>query len=124
MRIRKPVAVRTPDPVEFAQTACLRYVDDTKPGITRTRSGKVVGYIHPSGKVLAGKKLADHDEYLRILALAIPPAWTDVWLCADRRGHSQATGRDARGRKQYRYHPKWREIRDGNKYEKMIAFAE
>ena len=124
MRIRKPVAVLTPDPVESAQNAGLRYVDDTKPGITRRRNGKGFVFIHPSGKVLAGKKLPDHDEYLRILSLAIPPAWTDVWICPDPRGHIQATGRDARGRKQYRYHPKWRETRDGNKYEKMIAFAE
>jgi DNA topoisomerase-1 len=94
-------------------------VDDTKPGIRRQRSGKGFIYIHPSGK-----KLEDHDEYLRILSLAIPPAWTEVWICPDPQGHIQATGRDARGRKQYRYHPRWREVRDGNKYEKMIAFAQ
>jgi DNA topoisomerase-1 len=124
MRLPKPVAVLTPDPVESAQNAGLRYVDDTKPGITRKRKGKGFVFVHPSGKVLAGKRLEYHDEYLRILSLAIPPAWTDVWICPDPRGHIQATGRDARGRKQYRYHPKWRETRDGNKYEKMIAFAQ
>ena len=113
-----------PGPVEAARGAGLRYVDDARPGIRRRRSGTGFIFIHPGGRRLEGKRLEDHDEYLRILSLAIPPAWTEVWICPDPRGHLQATGRDARGRKQYRYHPRWREVRDGNKYEKMIAFAE
>ena len=118
------VEALVPDPVESAKEAGLRYVDDTKPGITRVRKGKGFVYVRPDGTKLEGKKLEQHDDYLRILALAIPPAWTDVWICPDPRGHIQATGRDARGRKQYRYHAKWREVRDGNKYDKMISFAQ
>src|SRR5207247_11340785 len=66
----------------------------------------------------------DRHELRRIRSLAIPPAWTDVWICPRPNGHIQATGRDSRGRKQYRYHPRWREVRDETKYDRMIAFAE
>jgi DNA topoisomerase-1 len=102
-----------------ARAAGLRYVSDTDPGITRHRSGS--GFVYNSA---SGKKITDHDEFLRIKALVIPPAWTDVWICPYANGHIQAVGRDARGRKQYRYHTSWREARDNAKYHKMIQFAE
>jgi DNA topoisomerase-1 len=95
----------------------LRYVTDRSPGIRRLRSGRGFRYIGPDGSI------RDRDEIARIRALAIPPAWTDVWISADPRGHLQAVGRDARGRKQYRYHPKWRVGRDNDKYVHMLAFA-
>ena len=107
-----------PDSVESARAAGLRYTADTKPGIRRQLNGKGFTYIGVDGRVIR-----DPAELLRIKALVIPPAWTDVWVCPDPRGHLQATGRDARGRKQYRYHLKWREVRDETKYERMIAFA-
>src|SRR3712207_809212 len=107
------------DPVESAKAAGLRYVTDTGPGITRKRAGKSFSYIGPDGK-----PIRNPDERERIKSLGIPPAWTEVWICPDPRGHIQATGRDAKGRKQYRYHPKWREARDETKYERMIAFAQ
>lgn len=107
-----------PNPVESARAAGLRYTADTKPGIRRERTGKEFNYLTPDGRVVR-----DPAELLRIRSLVIPPAWTEVWICQDPRGHLQATGRDARGRKQYRYHPKWRVARDGTKYERMIAFA-
>jgi DNA topoisomerase-1 len=107
------------NPVESAKAARLRYVADTTPGIRRVRSGRGFRYVHPDGTVLR-----DQDELRRIRSLAIPPAWTDVWISPFPNGHLQATGRDARGRKQYRYHPRWREVRDETKYGKMIAFAE
>src|SRR5687768_14018018 len=86
-----------------ARQAGLHYVSDRQPGIRRMRRGKSFRYV--DGR---GKPLRDPDEVYRIRKLAIPPAWTDVWICPDPRGHIQATGRDARGRKQYRYHPRWR----------------
>src|SRR5688500_15352585 len=106
------------DPVESAKSAGLRYVSDTSSDITRRRKGSAFAYYLPGGK-----PLKDHDHLARIKSLAIPPAWTDVWICPDERGHLQAVGRDARGRKQYRYHPKWREVRDETKYGRMIAFV-
>ena len=109
----------TLDPVEAAKEAGLRYVTDEKPGITRRKRGDKWNYICPDGK-----PLRDHNEIVRINRLAIPPAYTDVWICPNPQGHLQVTGRDARGRKQYRYHPRWREARDANKYEKMIAFGQ
>ena len=89
------------------------------PGIRRIGSTHRVRYVDVSGRTIA-----DRSVLQRIRALAIPPAWTDVWICADPRGHLQATGRDARGRKQYRYHPRWREVRDEVKYGRLIAFAQ
>lgn len=106
------------DPVESAKAAGLRYVSDEMPGITRKKTGKHFAFYAPGGA-----KIADKSEIARIKALAIPPAYTDVWICPIANGHIQATGRDARGRKQYRYHKRWREVRDENKYNKMIAFA-
>jgi DNA topoisomerase-1 len=106
------------DPVLSARAAGLRYVSDTKLGISCKRTGRSWSYTAPDGQTIR-----DRDTRDRIKSLGIPPAWTDVWICPDPRGHLQATGRDAKGRKQYRYHPKWREVRDENKYEHMIEFG-
>jgi DNA topoisomerase-1 len=107
------------DPIESAQAAGLRYVSDTTPGIRRRRSGSGFSYVAPDGKVIR-----DAAEISRIRSLAIPPAYTDVWISPTANGHIQATGRDARGRKQYRYHPKWREKRDETKFGRVLAFSE
>lgn len=107
------------DPVASAKAAGLRYVTDEIPGITRVARGKHFVYIAPDGQ-----EIADEKELARIKALAVPPAYADVWICPIPNGHLQATGRDARGRKQYRYHKRWREIRDETKYGRMIAFAQ
>jgi DNA topoisomerase-1 len=96
----------------------LRYVDDSRPGYTRTWKNGAFVYFNTQGN-----PLSDDADIKRINALAIPPAYTNVWICPDSRGHLQATGRDARGRKQYRYHPHWRETRDATKYERMLAFG-
>ena len=96
----------------------LHYVDDTQPGIRRKRLRGKFCYFDA-----AGQRISDADEIKRLNALAVPPAYTDVWICADPQGHLQATGRDARGRKQYRYHPRWREVRDGDKYSRLLAFG-
>ena len=106
------------DPVEAARAAHLRYVSDTRPGITRERAGEGWSYRTPDGAIVE-----DEKELARIRALAIPPAWSDVWICRHANGHLQATGRDAKGRKQYRYHPRWRTTRDETKYERMIIFG-
>lgn len=106
------------DPQDAAISAGLVYVSDTEPGIRRRRAGKGFSYRGPDGKTVKDKEMLD-----RIRSLAIPPAYTDVWICADPDGHIQATGRDARGRKQYRYHPRFREVRDSTKYERMLDFA-
>ena len=107
------------DPVIVAKAAGLRYVSDTSPGIRRKRVGKNFSYIG-----LDGKPIHEQEELKRIRSLGIPPAWTNVWICPRPNGHIQATGRDAKGRKQYRYHPRWREVRDETKYSRMIAFGE
>jgi DNA topoisomerase-1 len=101
-----------------AQDAGLRYVSDQSPGIQRRRAGRGFSYRDP-----AGTPVTDRETLARIRALAIPPAWTDVWICPSERGHLQATGRDARGRKQYRYHRAFRERRDEDKFGRMIQFA-
>ena len=106
------------DPAQSAHEAGLRYVSDTQPGIRRQRAGKGFRYYGRDGDVIR-----DAAVLRRILSLAIPPAWRAVWICADPRGHIQATGRDARGRKQYRYHPRWRAARDETKYHRMVAFG-
>lgn len=111
-------AQETTDPAGSAKAAGLRYVTDEMPGIRRKLSGKHFTFFDPQGK-----KITNDDEVKRIRALAVPPAYTDVWICPNAHGHLQATGRDARGRKQYRYHKRWREIRDDTKYGRMIAFA-
>jgi DNA topoisomerase-1 len=96
----------------------LHYIDDTQPGIARKKLRGRFSYFDPDGK-----RITDPDQIKRINALAVPPAYTDVWICADPRGHLQATGRDARGRKQYRYHPRWREVRDADKYSRLRDFG-
>ncbi|WP_248740583.1 DNA topoisomerase IB [Pseudomonas sp. MWU12-2029] len=96
----------------------LHYVDDTQPGLTRKKLRGKFCYFDATGQ-----RIRDPDEIKRINALAVPPAYTDVWICADPRGHLQATGRDARGRKQYRYHPRWREVRDADKYSRLREFG-
>jgi DNA topoisomerase-1 len=107
------------DPVASAEEAGMRYVTDASPGIRRRRAGRGFSYIGPDGE-----RIEDAEHVAWIKSLAIPPAWTDVWICTSRRGHLQATGRDARGRKQYRYHPDWRAVRDEAKYGRMIAFGQ
>lgn len=107
------------DPPAAAKAAGLRYVNDNKPGIRRERANDGFRYFDAKGETVD-----DEDTLRRIKSLAIPPAWTDVWICPRETGHLQATGRDARGRKQYRYHAKWREVRDEVKYERMIKFGE
>ncbi|MFP3585140.1 DNA topoisomerase IB [Paraburkholderia sp. SIMBA_055] len=96
----------------------LRHADDSKPGYTRKREKEGFAYFD-----VEGKRIEDEAEIQRINSLAIPPAYEDVWICPDPRGHIQATGRDVRGRKQYRYHPRWRETRDADKYERMAEFG-
>jgi DNA topoisomerase-1 len=103
---------------EAAQEIGLRYVSDRRPGITRLARDKHFIYRAPGGK-----RLGDAATLARIKRLAIPPAWTNVWICPYGNGHIQATGRDPRGRKQYRYHARWREQRDENKFERMLGFA-
>lgn len=105
-------------PRDIAKAAGLHYSDDTKPGITRSRRGKGFSYRDAKGAVIA-----DPAERARLASLAIPPAWTDVWISPDPKGHVLATGRDVRGRKQYRYHPKWRSERDADKFDRMAPFA-
>jgi DNA topoisomerase-1 len=106
------------DPEESAHVAGLRYVSDHQPGIARLKHGDSFRYVGSDGKAVH-----DGSVLARIKSLVIPPAWTDVWICRQANGHLQATGRDARGRKQSRYHPRWREVRDETKYEHMTEFA-
>ncbi|MGE8407278.1 MAG: DNA topoisomerase IB [Pseudomonas sp.] len=98
--------------------AGLHYVDDSAPGITRRKLRGKFAYFDPQGQ-----RIRDPANVARINALAVPPAYTSVWICPDPNGHLQATGRDARGRKQYRYHPRWREVRDADKYASLLAFG-
>jgi DNA topoisomerase-1 len=107
------------DPADSAEAAGLRYVTDTAPGITRRKAGRGFRYLDAGGK-----PVRDAATLARIRSLAIPPAYTDVWICSSPRGHIQATGRDARGRKQYRYHPRWRDVRDETKFGRMLAFSD
>jgi DNA topoisomerase I len=106
------------DPKDAAESAGLRYVSDDQPGIRRRKSGKGFTYTQPDGT-----KLSDPQVVKRIRSAAIPPAWTDVRICPFADGHIQATGRDAKGRKQYRYHPLFREVRESTKYEHVVAFG-
>lgn len=107
------------DPQDVAEDAGLRYVSDDQPGYTRKLKGKQFQFFDTAGKLIR-----DETRVLRIRRLAIPPAYTRVWICPTANGHIQATGRDARGRKQYRYHEKWREARDENKYDRMVIFGD
>jgi DNA topoisomerase-1 len=107
------------DPKDAAESAGLRYVSDARPGIKRKKAGTGFTYTRADGS-----KLTEPDVLNRIAVLAIPPAWSDVWICSFTDGHIQATGRDAKGRKQYRYHPRFREVRESTKYEHVVAFAD
>jgi len=106
------------DPEMSAKEAGLQYVDPSRPGITRHRAGKGFFYRNPNGDRIADRKVLD-----RISKIVIPPAWTEVWICPSPNGHVQAVGRDAKGRRQHRYHPRWREVRDETKYERMLSFG-
>jgi DNA topoisomerase-1 len=108
-----------PDPASDARAQGLRYVSDAKPGLTRRRYGKAFAFFDQRGD-----RIRDAKTVARIKALAIPPAWRDVWICPHANGHLQATGFDAKGRKQYRYHADWRALREDNKFGHMLAFAE
>lgn len=118
-----PQSKRDPEPTptsrEAARSAGLVYVDDNMSGLSRRRQGSGFSYRRPDGGVVRDRKA--HE---RIRALAIPPAWTEVWICRDPRGHLQATGRDARKRKQYRYHPDWAAVRGDGKFGRIVAFGE
>jgi DNA topoisomerase IB len=105
--------------VRRARLRKLRYASDSEPGIIRRRAGRGFVYLDANGA-----RVRDEATLSRIRALAIPPAYVDVWICADRTGHLQATGRDARGRKQYRYHPAWQHSRDAKKYRRLLRFGQ
>jgi len=107
------------DPVAAAKIAGLRYVSDADPGIRRKRAGRSFSYTG-----LDGRPIRDRETLARIKSLAIPPAWTEVWICPHADGHIQASGRDDKGRKQYRYHARWRAVRDETKYHRMLAFGQ
>ena len=113
-----PVTLVEADAPTVARSAGLRYVNDGAPGIARLPDGKSFRYVDASGK-----DIEDEATLARVRALVIPPAWTDVWICKHENGHLQATGRDAKSRKQYRYHARWRNLRDEVKYERMISFG-
>ncbi|WP_394836452.1 DNA topoisomerase IB [Pendulispora rubella] len=104
--------------LDAAKAAGLRYVSDSSPGIRRVRCGKGARYVAPDGSAVR-----DPEMLRRIRGLVIPPAWSKVWIARIANAHIQATGRDAKGRKQYIYHPRWREVRDESKYDKLVAFA-
>jgi DNA topoisomerase I len=116
--VRAAAAPMSSTPQEAAKAAQLRYVSDARPGIRRRRAGEGFTYVDANGDTVT-----DEATLARIKALAIPPAWTDVWICSIAYGHLQASGRDAKGRKQYRYHARWRKVRDENKYSRMAAFG-
>lgn len=109
---------QTGTPEADVEAAGLTYVSDQDPGLRRVKSGAGFGYRDATGAPVDDEKTLD-----RIRQLAIPPAWTDVWVCPSARGHIQATGRDVKGRKQYRYHDGWRRVRDGGKFDRVIAFG-
>jgi DNA topoisomerase-1 len=114
----EPVAALPDDAVETARQVGLRYVSDNMPGITRKPTKNGFRYVDADGK-----PIRDEETLARIKSLAVPPAWIDVWICPMDNGHIQATGRDAKRRKQYRYHPRWRSVRDEAKYGRMLSFG-
>ena len=114
----KPQHANAPDPRPAVRAMGLVYVSDAQPGLRRIRRGKGFGYRDADGQAVT-----DSEELARIRALAIPPAYAEVWICSNPRGHLQATGRDARGRKQYRYHPRCREFRDLGKFDRILEFG-
>ena len=105
------------DPERAAKAADLRYVSDTDPGISRIKKGSGFAYVQNN------KPVCDKAVIERIRKLVIPPAWTDVWICAIANGHIQATGKDVRGRKQYKYHPDWHKLRNETKFHRMLEFG-
>src|SRR6476646_1702371 len=105
--------------VVSAKAAGLRYVTDAAPGIRRRRVGRGFSYVDPDGRVIRERELIR-----RFRSLVIPPAWSDVWICPSPEGHLQVTARDARGRKQYRYHPSFRAHRDRTKFERMVTLSD
>src|SRR4051794_24724811 len=111
-------ASSAPDAIAAAKAAGLRYVTDSIPGIRRIGAGKKFIYVGPNGR-----RIRDAETLTRIRSLVVPPAWTNVWISPLEHGHIQVTARDARGRKQYRYHARWRKVRDETKYEKLAAFG-
>lgn len=111
-------AVALDDSTATAESAGLKFVSDDSPGIGREKRGKLFRYTGSDGRVIRDQRTLN-----RIRSLAIPPAWTDVWICPDPNGHVQATGRDARGRKQYRYHADWQRVRDEAKFDRLMAFG-
>jgi DNA topoisomerase-1 len=111
-------AILVVDPADSAEEAGLRYVSDDRPGYSRKANGNDFEYFDTEGK-----RIRDEQRLLRIKRLAVPPAWTHVWICPSPSGHLQASGRDARRRKQYRYHERWREVRDENKFARLADFA-
>ncbi len=115
---REPEFQNIAQPREAAEQAGLRYVSDEAPGIRRKRAGKGFTYVDRNGATVR-----DQATLARIRSLVIPPAWTDVWICPHKDGHLQATGRDAKGRKQYKYHPQFRDVRESAKFEHMMEFA-
>jgi DNA topoisomerase-1 len=119
-RARARMALVPAPPEEAARSAGLHYIATSPlpPGVSRAKSGKGFRYIAPDGTTIRSK-----EEIARIRAIVIPPAWTEVWICTSALGHIQAIGRDARGRKQYRYHERWRDVRDETKYGQLVAFA-
>ena len=112
------LAPKTDPAKTHARAAGLTYVSDLDPGIRRKRAGTGFRYWSPAGKLISDKSVLG-----RIRKLAVPPAWTEVWICPEVDGHIRATGRDARGRKQYCYHDDWRQVRDQDKYERLVDFA-
>lgn len=104
---------------DLASQAKLRYVDPNTAGIQRKPWGRGFTYLDADGEIVR-----DEEFRARVAALAIPPAWTEVWICADPKGHIQVTGRDARGRKQYRYHPRWEEVSNQHKFDRLLRFGE
>jgi DNA topoisomerase-1 len=114
----KAIEAASDEGIAAAAEAGLRYVSDDSPGYSRKENGEHFKYLDTHGK-----SIRDEERLLRIKRLAIPPAWTDVWICPSPAGHIQATGRDARRRKQYRYHERWRELRDENKFSRLAEFA-
>src|SRR4051812_39533295 len=112
-------AIQTPPPRELARRARLRYASDLERGIHRVVNGHKLAYVDARGR-----RIREERQLARIRALGIPPAWTDVWICPDARGHIQATGRDARGRKQYIYHHDWQTHTSRTKFNKLRAFGE
>jgi DNA topoisomerase-1 len=124
MTLRASTAIDTStamaaEAAQMAIEAGLRYVSCKEPGIRRMRTGKGFYYLTPENR-----RLTSANDLKRIVGLAVPPAYKDVWICVNPRGHLQATGQDARGRKQYRYHPHWRQVRDSAKFDRMIAFGD